>query len=107
MNDDLFKQLIDSVNQADIIIQGKAKASRVTEFAEPQVKAAHVKTGLTQILFADVLDVSKRTLNNWEQGRRHTAGPAKALLKILDTEPNQVLQTLNNYMFIKLNGQKE
>ena len=96
MNDDLFEQLIDSVNQADDIIQGKAKASRATQFAEPQVKAIRAKTGLTQTRFADVLGVSKRTLENWEQGRRQPTGPARALLKILDADPQQVLQTLNN-----------
>ena len=96
MNDDLFEQLLDSVNQADGIIQGKAKASRVTEFAEPHVKAIRAKTGLTQTRFADVLGVSKRTLENWEQGRRQPTGPARALLKILDADPLQALQTLNN-----------
>ncbi len=96
MNNDLFEQLIDSINQADGIIQGKAEASRVTEFEEPQVKAIRAKTGLTQTRFADVLGVSKRTLENWEQGRRQPTGPARALLKILDANPQQVLQTLNN-----------
>jgi putative transcriptional regulator len=96
MNDDLFEQLIDSVKQADGIIQGKTKASRVTEFVEPKVKAIRAKTGLTQTRFADVLGVSKRTLENWEQGRCQPTGPAKALLKILDADPQQVLQTLNN-----------
>lgn len=96
MNDDLFEQLIESVNQADGIIQNKVKASRITEFAEPQVKAIRAKTGLTQTRFADVLGVSKRTLENWEQGRRQPTGPARALLKILDADPQQALQTLNN-----------
>lgn len=96
MNDDLFEQLIDSINQADGIIKGKSKASRVTEFAEPHVKAIRAKTGLTQTRFADVLGVSKRTLENWEQGRRQPTGPARALLKILDANPQQVLETLNN-----------
>ncbi|MEC7283200.1 MAG: helix-turn-helix domain-containing protein, partial [Pseudomonadota bacterium] len=69
---------------------------RTTEFAEPQVKAIRAKTGLTQTRFADVLGVSKRTLENWEQGRRHPTGPARALLKILDADPKHALEALNH-----------
>jgi len=65
MNGDMFEQLIESVTQADDIIKGKAKPFRATEFAEPQVKAIRAKTGLSQTRFADVLGVSKRTLENW------------------------------------------
>lgn len=95
MNDEIFDQLLSSVEQADNIIDGKIKASKVTEFAEPEVKAIRAKTGLTQTKFADVVGVSKRTLENWEQGRRHPTGPARALLKILDADPIHALKTLH------------
>ena len=96
MNDDAFEQLMESIGQADEIQKGKKKPARVTEFAEPQVKAIRAKTGLTQTRFADVLGVSKRTLENWEQGRRHPTGPARALLKILDADPKHALEALNH-----------
>jgi len=95
MNDELFNALLESVQQADDIIQGKAKPARVTVFAEPEVKAVRAKTGLTQERFANVVGVSKRTLENWEQGRRHPTGPARALLKILDADPKQALKALH------------
>ena len=96
MNGDMFEQLIESVTQADDIIKGKAKPFRATEFAEPQVKAIRAKTGLSQTRFADVLGVSKRTLENWEQGRRHPTGSARALLKILDADPKHAMEVLNH-----------
>jgi putative transcriptional regulator len=96
MNDELFNALLESVQQVDDIIQGKAKPARVTVFAEPEVKAVRAKTGLTQERFANVVGVSKRTLENWEQGRRHPTGPARALLKILDADPKQALKALQN-----------
>ncbi|MEP0174326.1 MAG: helix-turn-helix domain-containing protein [Paraglaciecola sp.] len=68
----------------------------MTEFAEPQVKAIRDKTGLTQARFAYVVGVSKRTLENWEQGRRHPTGPTRALLKVLDADPEYVLKALNS-----------
>ena len=96
MNDELFKNLLESVQQADEIIKEKLAASRSTEFAEPEVKAIRAKTGLTQERFASVVGVSKRTLENWEQGRRQPTGPARALLKILDANPNLALSTLQS-----------
>ncbi len=96
MNDELFNALLESVQQADDIIQRKAKPARKTEFAELEVKAIRAKTGLTQERFANVVGVSKRTLENWEQGRRHPTGPARALLKILDADPKHALQALQS-----------
>jgi putative transcriptional regulator len=37
----------------------------------------------TQSAFARMIDVSVRTLQNWEQGRRDPDGPAKAVLAAL------------------------
>ncbi|MBL4630148.1 MAG: helix-turn-helix domain-containing protein [Paraglaciecola sp.] len=95
MNDDMFNELMASVEQADNIIQGKVAPVRITVFAEPEVKAIRAKTGLTQERFADVVGVSKHTLENWEQGRRHPTGPARALLKIVDADPEYALKTLH------------
>ena len=96
MNDELFNALLESVQQADDIIHGKAKPARITAFAEPEVKAVRAKTGLTQERFAMVVGVSKRTLENWEQGRRHPTGPARALLKLLDADPVHALKALQS-----------
>ena len=96
MNDDMFNELLESTKQADRIIQGKLAPSRITEFAEPEVKAIRAKTGLSQSGFANVLGVSKRTLENWEQGRRHPTGPARALLKIVDNDPELALKALSS-----------
>lgn len=94
MNDELFQSLLTSVQQADAIISGKAEPARVSSFAEPEVKAVRAKTGLTQEKFALIVGVSKRTLENWEQGRRHPTGPARALLKILDADPVGAMKAL-------------
>jgi putative transcriptional regulator len=97
MNDNMFKELMDSVQQADDIIQGKVIPSHVTVFTGPEVKAVRAKTGLTQAGFANILGMSKRTLENCEQGRRHPTGPARALLKILNADPQNALKALHSY----------
>ena len=95
MNDDMFNELLESVQQADNLIKGQVSAARITEFADPEVKAIRTKTGLSQSRFANLLGVSKRTLENWEQGRRHPTGPARALLKIVEADPEYALKTLH------------
>jgi putative transcriptional regulator len=50
--------------------------------------AARASTGLSQAEFAKLLGVSKRTLQEWEQGRKQPTGAAKSLLKIALKHPN-------------------
>ena len=64
------------------------------EFAEPDVKAIRDKFGLSQSQMAAFLNVSKRTLENWEQGRRGPTGPAQTLLRIMEKEPRAVRRAL-------------
>jgi putative transcriptional regulator len=40
------------------------------------------------------LHVDVGTLRNWEQGRREPTGPAKALLRAIQTDPTAVLKAL-------------
>ncbi|MCJ8271366.1 MAG: helix-turn-helix domain-containing protein [Psychrosphaera sp.] len=94
MNEEMFNELLASVEEIDAIIAGDKKPSRVFNFDEPQVKAIREKTGLTQNRFALMMGVSKRTLENWEQGRRQPTGPARALLKLVDADPKYALKSL-------------
>lgn len=95
MKNELFDELLASVQEMDDIVQGKKTAARVTEIREPEVKAIREKVGLSQNRFAMLIGVSKRTLENWEQGRRHPTGPAKALLRILDADPEHAVRALH------------
>ncbi|WP_372810523.1 NadS family protein [Litorivivens sp.] len=95
MKSDMFDELLASVKEMDKIVHGKQAAARTTEYPEPEVKAIRDKVGLSQSRFAMLIGVSKRTLENWEQGRRHPTGPAKALLKILDADPERAVRALH------------
>lgn len=96
MDKELFADLVASVKEMKEIRAGKRKPGRVMS-VEPgvSVKAAREKTGLSQADFARVLQVSKGTLLNWEQGRRTPTGPAKALLRAVANDPVHVLRALN------------
>ena len=81
MSDDEYQVLQEAlVSQPDLgeIVKGNAEPSRVIEYPEPEVRKIREKTGLSQTRVALLIGVSKRRLENWEQGRRHPTGPAKA-----------------------------
>ncbi len=58
----------------------------------PHVSAIREKTGLSQKQFAQLLGVSVRTLQDWEQGRRAPSGAARTLLRIAAKHPRAVLE---------------
>ena len=58
----------------------------------PSVASIREKTGLSQARFAQLLGVSVRTLQDWEQGRRDLSGAAKTLLMIAEKNPKALLE---------------
>ena len=56
--------------------------------------AARLRLGLTQPEFAALLDISVRTLQDWEQGRRQPSAAARALLKVATVAPAAVREAL-------------
>src|SRR5438067_1566195 len=57
----------------------------------PSVAAVRAKTGLSQARFAELLGVSVRTLQDWEQGRREPSGAARTLLAIAAKNPQALV----------------
>src|SRR5574341_264928 len=57
----------------------------------PSVSSIREITGLSQSRFAQLLGVSVRTLQEWEQGRRAPSGAARTLLLIASKNPRALL----------------
>ena len=57
----------------------------------PSVAEVREKTGLSQARFAQLLGVSVRTLQDWEQGRRAPSGAARTLLLVANKNPRALL----------------
>ncbi len=68
----------------------RGKYGRVTTV--PSVQRIREKTGLSQSRFAQLLGVSLRTLQEWEQGRRVPSGAARTLLLIAEKNPRALLE---------------
>jgi putative transcriptional regulator len=94
MDKKLFKRLVESMGQMDEIVRGVRVPSREFHVDATKVKAIRAITGLSQPRFAKLLHVDVGTLRNWEQGRREPTGPAKALLRAIQTDPKAVLKAL-------------
>ncbi len=57
----------------------------------PSVSSIREGTGLSQRKFAQLLGVSVRTLQEWEQGRRVPSGAARTLLRIAAKNTRAIL----------------
>jgi putative transcriptional regulator len=63
-------------------------------FWVPRVLAMRDAMGLSQRIFAKLVGVSVKTLQNWEEGRRQPSGPAAVLLTVLVADPDAVLRAV-------------
>lgn len=119
MSSPQLKRLLKSVHQMKAIQRGEMKPGRVTvlttngkgglvrKTVNPEayrnrqavlhaasVAGVRERLGLSQQELADLLGISRRTLENWEQGRREPTGAAKVLLKVAERHPKAVLEAV-------------
>lgn len=91
MDDQAFDDLLTSIQDMGKHMRAEPVAVRVREFSDPDVKAIREKTGLSQTGFASLIGIKPKTLQNWEQKRVRPAGPARALLKIVEANPAMLM----------------
>jgi putative transcriptional regulator len=65
----------------------RGPAARVSKVKLPATAKAGASVDLSQQEFAQLLGVSTRALQDWEQGRREPTGAARTLLKVAVTHP--------------------
>jgi putative transcriptional regulator len=59
------------------------------------VKAIREKTGMSQQRFCATFGISIGTLRHWEQGLRTPRGAARVLLKVVEQNPQAVIQAIS------------
>ena len=82
---DIGQEILDGILEIK-----RGETGRVTEV--PSVASIREATGLSQSRFAQLLGVSARTLQEWEQGRRAPSGAARTLLLIAHRNPKALLE---------------
>ena len=85
---DIGAEILEGLDEIQAYKKGKIKLKTTRLSAPSEPKAIRSKLALSQSAFAGMLGVSLRTLQDWEQGRRHPQGPAVALLCIAEQHPN-------------------
>lgn len=79
---------------ASVLEMKAGKSGRVHKISLSEVTQARARSGLSQSEFAQVLGVSTRTLQEWEQGRRKPSGAARSLLAIAARHPDVIREVL-------------
>jgi len=79
---DIGKEILHGISD----IKAGRIGRRYTAESYPIVRARE-RSGLSQAKFAQLLGVSVRTLQDWEQGRREPNAAAKTLIKVAELHP--------------------
>lgn len=74
------------------------KFKRVVTPENLDIEIIRKKIGLSQAAFAACFGISKRTLQEWEQGRRQPKATARVLLAIINYEPAAIQRALLHHM---------
>lgn len=87
MKRDVWQDVLDGVRE---IKAGEGKRTKVE--AKSYIIRVRLKSGISQAKLAAALGVSKRNLEQWEQGRHKPSGAAKQLLKIAERHPEVLVE---------------
>jgi putative transcriptional regulator len=102
MRDAAFAEFRESLNEALDHAQGERADLRVTRIPFPTAtkpisasRVARIRRHLnfSQAMFARLLNVSPRTVQDWEQGRRVQSDAALKLLVVAEKHPDILLHT--------------
>ena len=94
MKEELFEELLQSVQEGGEILRGRRQPSRSFSEKEPDVRKVRSKFRLSQPKFAALMGISPATLRNWEQGRRNPPASARILLRVVARHPEAVLDVV-------------
>ena len=91
---DFFNGIKEGLEEALAYEKGKARAetiARKRSLPDVNVKAERESLDMTQKAFANVLGVSRRTVEAWETGRSTPSPTAKNLIYLISQKPDLVL----------------
>lgn len=90
---EFFEELIAGLNEAVAIEKGTLKGRKtvyeiqpVKKYDNTQIKQIRTSVGMSQVLFADYMGVSPKTVEAWERGTNHPTGTACRLISMLENK---------------------
>ena len=86
----LGQELVQSAQEALAVAKGEARPARVVAASDIDVAAIRKRLKLSQGQFASKFGLSLATVRDWEQRRRRPDRIARALLTVIDKNPEAV-----------------
>ncbi|NCC13126.1 MAG: helix-turn-helix domain-containing protein [Spirochaetia bacterium] len=93
----VYTSIMQGLDEAVKYQEGKIDARRtkiavkpVESFSSEDIKQIRKQVGLSQVLFASSLGVSKKTVEAWERGRNTPEGPSRRLLQLIRDNPKVI-----------------
>ncbi len=97
----VYKSIMQGLDEAVKYQEGKIDARKtkitvkpVESFSSEDIKEIRNRVGLSQVIFASSLGVSKKTVEAWERGRNTPEGPSRRLLQLIRDNPELFEQYL-------------
>ena len=92
----LGERLLDSMKELQAHLRREIKLSETVYHVPPEtdVRALRERLGLSQSDFAALFGFNVRSLQDWEQGRRHPEIPIRAYLAVIQRDPQAVIRAL-------------
>ena len=99
---EFFDNLMEGLNEAVEIERGKLHGRKTVYEIQPvkkydgsQIKQIRASIGMTQVLFADYMGVSTKTVEAWEKGTNHPTGTACRLISMLENKSFESLPVVH------------
>ena len=86
---------VDTTTDEEIALQQVIDEAETMEEMAKFVRRVRSRLGVSRVEFSRLINVSVDSVSNWEHGKRYPVGAAKALLKVLDRLPEEVLAVLS------------
>jgi len=95
----VYESIMQGLDEAVGYQEGKINARKtkiavkpVDMFSSEDIKKIRKSVGLSQVVFASSLGVSKKTVEAWERGRNKPEGSSRRLLQIIRDNPDVIEQ---------------
>jgi len=89
-----FTEISAGLNDAISHAKGEKTKTIEHKMESIDVKAIRQKTGMSQQKFCTTFGISLGALRHWEQGLRNPRGTARVLLKVVEHNPDAIIESI-------------
>ncbi len=85
---------VDATTETEIALQAQEDEAAALQAMARYTRRVCQRPDLSQAELARRIDVSHKTIRNWEQGKHYPSGAARMMLRLLDKAPETALHVL-------------